>query len=187
MTDLFEHNTPWNESFIIESLGAHKYYTANCYHYHRRLNRDRRSIEFRIIENEGCTDPYLIKNWIRLIIHFVERAKAAPVPGNYNPNDPWSGFCWLDPKDVMEFLGFLDHPLSKGMAQTRNWFIARLYNNISKKSSNNLPGLWSEVARKISREQLFDIIHELKLNEADMQHYLNPNNLELLYSNDYKF
>lgn len=189
MTDLFEHNTPWSEDTIIRSLGSNKYYTINCYHLYKKTHgNDRKSVEFRIIENEGCTDPYLIKNWIRLLVHFVEQAKHAPIPQKYNPNNPWSGFCWLDPQDVMEFLGFLDTPqLSKGMQQTRNWFLARLYNNISREGRNNLPGLWSEVARKIAREQMFEIMKKLGLQEADMKQYLKSTDPDLLYSNDYKF
>jgi hypothetical protein len=191
MTDLFEHNTTWDENIIIKKLGVQKYYTINCFHYYRIATPKggRKTIEVRIIEAEGCSDSFLIKNWIRLLIHFVERAKVAPIPGAYNPNDPMSGFCWLDPEDIMRFLGFIgDYQLSKGMEQTRNWFIARLYNHISRSDSlhDSLPGVWSNVARKIAREQLTSIIENLGLKVSDMEFYLNPQDPELLYSNEYK-
>ncbi|RDJ35354.1 MAG: hypothetical protein DWQ19_11100 [Crenarchaeota archaeon] len=187
MTDLFDVNTPWNSDQIIRALGNNKYYTANCYHYFKKSDSGRASIEFRIIENYGCVDPYLIKNWIRLIVHFVECARKASIPSEYMPHDPWSGFCWLDPEDVMRFLGFLDNnPLSKGMEQTRNWFLARLYNNISSKERVELPGLWSETARKIAREQLFGMMNVLGLDKNNIQGFLKPANRELLYSNEYK-
>jgi hypothetical protein len=188
MTDLFEHNTIWDEDLIIKKLGNQKYYTINCFHYHKGLTTSkpgRKTIEIRIGESEACSDPFLIKNWVRLLLHFVERAKAAEIPGVYNSNNSMSGFCWLDPDDVMKFLGFTEeNQLSKGMEQTRNWFIARLYNNISKDDS--LPGVWSNLARKIAREQLTSIIDNLGLNVSDMDSYLNPNNPELLYSGEYK-
>jgi hypothetical protein len=182
MTDLFEHNTVFDEDLIIKKLGMQKYYTINCYHYYKE---DRNTIEFRIVESDGCSDPFLIKNWIRLLIHFIECAKAAPIPSNYSPNDSASGFCWLDLEDVMKFLGFIgDASLSKGMEQTRNWFIARIYKNIS--NQPELPGIWSEVARKISKEQLVNVISNLKLSLSDMETYLKSEDVEFLYSDEYK-
>jgi hypothetical protein len=187
MTDLFEHNSLWDENDVIYKLGSRKYYTANCFHYLKTQKGEagRNTIEFRIAENEACLDPFLIKNWVRLLIHFVEQAKKADIPPLYNPNNPWSGFCWLDPEDVMQFLGFTDgQQLSLGMEQTRNWFLARLYRNVSK--TDLLPGIWSEVARRVAREQVEGIIRNLGLNKDDMQQHLLPSNPDLLYSSEYK-
>ena len=182
MSDLFEHDTPWNEEVIIRSLGSRKYYTCNCFHLYQE---SRRTIEFRIAESEACLNPFLIKNWVRLLVHFVEVAKMAPIPGTYNPNNPMTGFCWLDPEAVFNLLGFMNtEALSKGMVQTRNWFLGRLLNNISK--DENLPGVWSNVARKIARDQINEIVQKLNLNSEDLRGGLRPANPELLYSNEFK-
>lgn len=188
MMDLFDHDTVWNADAIIKKLGSHKYYTANCYHLNKLLtggNKGRRTIEFRIVENDGCADPYLIKNWLRLLVHFVEITRHLPIPMMYNPNDPWSGFCWMDPADVMQLLGFSgNYTLSKGMEQTRNWFVARLNNNISKDDS--LPGVWSSLARKIAREQIESIISNIGLSEEDLYKNLYPEDSNLIYADEYK-
>lgn len=188
MMDLFEHDSDWDPQQIIKKLGANKYYTVNCYHYLKQSSggKGRPTLEFRIIENAGCVDSYLIKNWIRLIVHFVEMAKIASMPNKYNPNDPWTGFCWLDPEDVMRFLGFSgDYGLSKGMEQTRNWFLGRLNNNISK--DDTLPGVWSEMARKISRQQISNIVDKIGLTDKDLSINLNPEDYDLIYSDEYKY
>ena len=124
LCDLFDHNTQYGPKDIVRSLGQQKYYTVNTYH----LCQNRRpTVEFRIVESEGCLDPYLVKNWIRLLIHFVEVAKRHQMPRPYVQGDKWSSLLWLDPEDVMGFLGFNGgYELSRGMEQTRNWFLARL-------------------------------------------------------------
>jgi len=182
MSDLFEHDSLWDEYDIIKKLGSRKYFTANCFHLHRGY---RNTIEFRIAESQACLNPFLIKNWIRLLMHFVDQAKQARVPQKYSPHDPWTGFCWLNPSEVMELLGFVPgQELSLGLQQTRNWFLARLHQNISK--TNLLPGIWSEAARAVAREQLYEIINNLGLKVEDMGEYLNPSNPDLIYSNEYK-
>ena len=57
-----------------------------------------------------------------------------PFPEAFKEGDPWSGFCWLDPQDVFKVLGFdpTEYELSPGLQQTRNWFMARLQQNMSK-------------------------------------------------------
>lgn len=181
LSDLFEHDTEVNSEEVIRRLGMMKYYTLNTFH-QCKGNRD--TIEFRIIESEGCTDAYLVKNWIRLLIHFVEMAKAQPRPRQYYPGDPWSSFLWLDPNQVMEFLGFINdgYELSKGMTQTRDWFLARLHKNTF---DTGLPGIWSNVARKVAKDQVDNIIKSLGFNDAAMKHCLQ--NPDALYSPAYKF
>lgn len=181
MSDLFEHNTPWDEGDIIRKLGKKKYYTANCLHY---ANGDRKSLEFRLAENAACVNPYFVKNWIRLVVHFVESAKLQYIPEPYLSSDPWTGFSWLDLKDVMKLLRFTsDYELSPGMKQTRDWFLARIHKNLIDPS---LPGIWSPTARSITQEQLVDVIDECGLDRNNMEEYLLPSNPDLIYSNEYK-
>ncbi len=116
---------------LIRKVGSVKYYSLNT---KQLCQNGRKTIEFRIVEGQGCKDPYLIKNWTRLILHFVEMASKRPFPEPYQFGNPWSGFCWLDPDDVFKVLGFdpAEFELSPGLEQTRNWFMARLQENMSK-------------------------------------------------------
>jgi hypothetical protein len=180
MTDLFEVNTHWDEDLIIKKLGTNKYLTMNCEHYYRDA---RKTIEIRITEAGACFDPFLIKNWVRLIIHFIECSKQAPIPSQYNSNDCWSGFCWLDLEDVFKFLGFMDDSeLSIGIKQTRDWFLARIYKNVV----SNLPGVWSEMARKITQDQALRLFTQLEIDINNIDELLIPSNPDLIYSNEYK-
>lgn len=125
MTNLFEHDQIYAPDNLIKKVGEIKYFSMNSKSIKDGL---RNTLEIRIIEGEGCKDPYLIKNWLRLILHFVERTSKMPMPKQYTPNDPWSSLLWLDTKDVMKVLGFGrgQYELSKGLTQTRNWMLARL-------------------------------------------------------------
>jgi hypothetical protein len=176
LSDIVSHDFDnWKE--LVMRLGKNKYYTINTYHL---CANHRKTIEFRIIEGEGCADPYLVKNWIRLLIHFVERALGYPSPGQYVAGDQWTGLCWLDPADVMKFLGFDGgYCLSKGMEQTRNWFVARLWANASK---TGLPGVWSDKARQIAISQIEEMFRRLELDSKS----LYPEDPEIIFSNEFK-
>jgi hypothetical protein len=116
---------------LIRKVGNVKYHSMNT---KQLLAGGRKTIEFRIIEGDGCKDPYLIKNWTRLIVHFVEMTCRKPFPEPYQEGNPMSGFCWLDPQDVFKVLGFdpTEYEISPGLQQTRNWFMARLQHYMSK-------------------------------------------------------
>ena len=133
LTNLIQHDTKLNFQELIKRVGNVKYYSLNTNQY---LKNGRKTLEFRIIEGEGVKDPYLIKNWTRLIIHFIEMARKRPMPGDYNEHDPFSSYVWLDPEDVFSFLGFSNNPhkyeLSPGLTQTRDWFLARMQKHMSK-------------------------------------------------------
>jgi hypothetical protein len=176
LSHLFQVDTEFTPSSLVRWMGETKYYTLNTYH----MNRGNRStMEWRIAEGEGCLDAFMMKNWIRLLIHFVERAKATPMPSRYRPSDPRSGLLWFDPLDVMEFMGFWN-PLSKGLEETRNWFVARLWNNLN----TSLPGIWS--AQSVARAQVEEIISRLGIGD-DLQTLLKPKDLEVaLYHTDYR-
>ena len=133
MTSLVQHNQKFAPGDLIKRVGNVKYYSLNTKQY---LGGHRKTLEFRIIEGEGCKDAYLIKNWTRLLVHFIEMTRNRPMPPDYVEGDPWTGFAWLDPEDVMRLLGFSNNPyeydLSPGLTQTRNWFLARLQKHMSK-------------------------------------------------------
>lgn len=184
MTNLFEYNVDYSLFEIIKKLGDNKYYSANCHHFHRG---DRKTLEFRIAENHACLDPFYIKNWIRLIVHFVERCKIHSSPFPCSAEDSWTGLSWLDLKDLMQFLGFTNnYELSKGMEQTRNWFMGRIANNLVQDfdSQEQVRGIWSEKGRAITKYQLFDLYDDFGLDFSE--DYLTPKNIEFLYSNEYK-
>jgi hypothetical protein len=178
MRDLFDTEIHLSAREIILRAGDVKYYTANSNQY-VRTNGKRKTLEFRIIEGNGCKDPYLIKNWLRLILHFVEMMSNTPLPYTAHPyveNDPWvSWVCILDTKDVLRLLGFHNDPysyeLSKGLTQTRNWMLARL-------SSHMTPDLDGGPRWKAYNE-LLEVMDKFEKDGVDLNQLL-----EQLYPSD---
>lgn len=151
LTDLFNVKSGLlSSASLISRLGQCKYYTINTFHYH---NRRRKTIEFRIMDGECCKDPWMTKNWIRLLLHFIQRSLAIGMPLNYEGNDAWSGYCWLDPFDVFKFLGFslYQYELSPALSQVRSWFVERLMQN---SKNSNFQGVFGDFARQISISQI---------------------------------
>lgn len=181
LTDLFEHNSNFSDREVINCLGTMKYYSLNTYH---KCRGNRNTIEFRIIESDGCTNPFLVKNWIKLLLHFVEVAAWSATPKSYKVDDPWSSFLWLDPDEVLYFLGFFheDYVLSKGMEQVRNWFLARLKKNIFDSDS---VGVWSPLSRSQAKDKLDKVIKSTGLSEKYFLNFLNEE--KNLYSRSYRF
>jgi len=141
--------------YLIRRLGACKYYTINTYHYH---NNKRKTIEFRIMDGECCLDPWTAKNYIRLILHFIDRSLQRGMPNDYYQGDAMSGYCWLDPKDVFEFLGFNDkNILSPATKQVYEWFLDRLHLNCNYTSMN---GIMGNNARRFAQMQIEDMCEE---------------------------
>lgn len=151
---------------LIRKLGLFKYYTINTYHY---FNAKRKTIEFRIMDSECCIDPYICKNWIRLLLLFIERSLSAGMPNPYEPGDRWSGYCWLDPRDVFEFLGLAGlHELSPGLMQVEDWFIDRLAENCEDGEDDGLLGV---KARRPSAMQIFDMVAKRGEERVDRSVY----------------
>jgi hypothetical protein len=181
MTNNLSHDEKYSPQEIINRVGDVKYYTMNA----KSLKKDsaRRTVEFRVIEGDGCKDAYLIKNWIRFLLHFIDRALAQPINPEYKRGDPWSHLCWLDPEDTMRFLGFSDNPkayeLSKGLQQTRDWFLARMMKFMS-----------NDPSRLIASKELQNILRRFKEagHEIRPEEHLTPKELSwALYDESCKF
>jgi hypothetical protein len=181
MTNLFEHNVSYTPKNLIDKVGEIKYFSMNSRAYR---NGERKTIEIRIIEGEGCKDPYLIKNWLRLILHFVEMTSKMPTPRPYTPGDPFSSLLWLDTKDVLSVLGFMpdQYELSKGLMQTRSWMLARLMKFMT--PDVNKGPRWK------AYEELKEVLHRLKQDgiEIDPTDHLSPKDLaDALYNDSLRF
>ena len=173
ISGFFEHDTELDSADIINQAGRMKYFTMNTFHLKRG---NRRTVEFRIADREACTNSYFLKNWVKLIVHFVECAIARGKPIGYRPHVSWSSLLWLDPVQVFQFLKF-DCELSAGMTQTRDWFLTRLQSNVE----CGLPGLFSPLGRSISAQQIDDL-----LSQCDPNLTLKSDHSDLVYSSIYK-
>jgi hypothetical protein len=76
--DLFEENSTLSMDQLIKKFGNSKYGSLNTYHL--KMGK-RQTIEFRIMEGDCCKNPYMAKNWLRLLVHFVEPHLQAAAPG----------------------------------------------------------------------------------------------------------
>ena len=201
MNNTFQHDGNYTDDDIVRRVGDVKYYSLNAHQY---VLGNRNTLEFRTMEGGGCKDAYLVKQWVRFIIHFVETAinSKRPLPYHDPKNEdekknltPWTGLCWLDPEHVLTFLGFNNVPmeipgvrpakeytLSNGMQQTRNWFIARLMKNMSHHKEGGL--------RSFAQQQLHNIVQRYKEGGVviDMKEHLTPQELleDKLFSENYK-
>jgi len=110
--------------YLVEKLGKSKYYTLNTFHYY---NNRRRTIEFRIMDNLCCLSPKSACCWVSLLDHFINRAISSGPPGPFAASDYFSSYCWLDPIDSFDFLGFSKgNDLCRRMNFVRSWLVHRL-------------------------------------------------------------
>jgi hypothetical protein len=164
---------------LIETLGETKYFSLNTFQMMKtkKAGGNRPTIEFRIGEAAGAKDAYMVKNWTRLLIHFVDCAASIPYPHPYskekNNDRIKNGLALLNPEDVFRILGFGTDPfefeLSNGLKQTRNWFIARLMKNIAPEQVGN--------PRVYAHKELQAIIARIEEDEGikfDYEKELNP-------------
>jgi hypothetical protein len=167
--DWFSEETCYTPDELIRVLGNQKYLTINTWHLSKGC---RQTLEFRIGENMICRDSYALKNWVRLVIHFVEMTKDRPAPPPYIPGNPWSSWLWLDPNEVFELLGFDGRcDLSPGLRQVRNWFIARLMVNQGAMKY----GIQSKAGRRFAHTQVLDMAHKYMQEEGLLlEKALNP-------------
>lgn len=191
LSNKFQLTTTLAAKQWIDEVGDVKYYSCNCNQMRKAIangNMDRKTIEFRIGDPGGCKDAFFIKNWVRLLIHFVEMCKMRPYPSLYEEGKPplTNNLVWLDPEDVMTVLGFSNNPhqyeLSNGLRQTRNWMLARLQKNMTTHEFNGYP-------RSVAYKQLQDILGRLKDEGEEINPtWLVPEDLtDALYSDQYKY
>lgn len=202
MNNTFQHDGTYTDQEIIRRVGDIKYYSFNTHAY---CQGSRKTIEFRVIEGGGCKDAYLIKQWVRFLMHFIDlTAKLGrPQPYHEAKDDkerveitPWTGLGWLDPQEVLTLLGFnnipmaipghrkaVDFTLSKGMQQTRNWFLARLFKFMSRHKPGGM--------RYYAYQQLNEIVERDKqiFGSFNSDEYLSPTELleERLFGDDTRF
>ncbi len=154
-SDLFQETSMVEPNDLIMRVSGVKYYSLNAYHFVKggmfsQDNQRKQTIEFRIAENDACLDPYYIKNWVRLLLHFVDVVKDKGLPQQYfSPKRPMCGLLWLDPIDVFKVLKF-DQPLSEGLNQTKQWFAKRIVDN---SLQEKMKGIWSVKGRIRSFEE----------------------------------
>jgi hypothetical protein len=142
-----------NYLILERLLGEQKYMTINTYH---KYHGNRQTIEFRIMGHEGCKSVEVARNWMVLVLHFVEQAKKHGLPRNHGNEQ---GLLWMEPRDVMELLGFTgDYELSEELSEARKWFVSWL-----KKNTGRGQGLWSMKARDYAHRQVNEIAEELRL------------------------
>jgi hypothetical protein len=165
MTNLFSTDTPLDPLLLINSISGAKYYSLNTYHFVKgggfsAHNNRKKTIEFRIGENSMCTDGEAVKNWIRLLLHFVEVAKDQPMPPCYEKGNPSTGLLWMEPDEVFRFLKF-NEPCSGGLQQVKKWFVNRILKN---GFDTDLPGVWSNKGRSFARKNFLKLLHSLDIN-----------------------
>lgn len=172
--EIVEHDSNFSFNDLIKRVGNVKYYSLNTNQY---VRGNRKTIEFRIGEGDGCKDAFFVKNWVRLILHFMEMARRLPLPGqlpeNYDPTkagpeDQWLSYLWLDPKDVFKVLGFNgDYDLSPGLQQTRDWLLARIKKNISKEPAREYAHKeLCEIMSGLGKEITHDCLHPSDMEKA---------------------
>jgi hypothetical protein len=176
LTDIFDNIEDGflSDSQLLSKVGHCKYYTLNTFHCQKN---NRRTIEFRIMENECSLDPWMVKNWVRLVLHFVERAAVRGMPVEYKQGDAWSGYCWLDPLDVFAFLGFSgEQELSPGFQQVRRWFVSRLKKNAG---NTGLSGVMSDLGRSIALAEIDQLYNQFGPEEVVGEEELYGNNFKI--------
>jgi hypothetical protein len=134
--------------YFVNRIGSSKYYTLNTFHYY---NKRRKTIEFRIMDNLCCLDPESARGWILLLHLFIESSILKGPPQKYNPDDSFSGYCWLNPFEGFSFLGFETNSHSLDNKFVRDWFLYRLlkYGNDYLKY-----GVFSSSCRKKSYKEI---------------------------------
>lgn len=166
MTDLVDTGFLINCDNILSTVSCAKYYSLNAYHFMKgggfnKHNDRKKTIEFRIGENAMCLDGFAVKNWVRLLLHFVEVTKSMPLPKKYSKGDHWTGLLWLDPSDVFKILQF-DKPCSDGLLQVKKWFAKRIFEN---GFNTGLEGVWSNNGRENSRKDFLNLLHKIDIND----------------------
>lgn len=138
--------------YFLNRIGRSKYFTLNMYHY---FHERRKSIEFRIMDNKCCVSSKDCYYYIFFLHHFIYQAVVTQKPKPYKKDFPFTGFCWLDPKDVFSFLGFDKKELPEYIISLRKWVLQRLKQNIEDCSVN---GIFSKKFRNQSIKETYSLL-----------------------------
>lgn len=155
LTDAVSHKGGITPEGLVRLLGQNKYWTANSFHL---IQGNRSTLEFRVMDGGACLNAYDCRNWVMLVLHFVERALGRGWPEPYREDDPFSSFLWLDPRGVLRFLGF-DGPVCPVLARVRDWLLGRWA--VPREA---LGGAWDAAARAGARRE----VRELLTNQKEM-------------------
>ena len=118
----------YNPSFLVSNLGQHKYFSMNTYH---MVNRKRNTIEFRIMDESSCLNYFDSKNYILLLLHFIDCCLKKGMPKKYDATNSFTGYAWLDADEFIQFLKLDDDSnLSEGLKEVKFWLYIRLQQNI---------------------------------------------------------
>lgn len=170
-SNLFTTNSSMEIVNILNNLGKSKYYSINAYHYFSSLmttssitKSEKKTIEFRLMGNEGCVNPIVAGRWIKLLAYFLEVARnIVVVEEGYVRNQNPSNYSWYDLDEFMQQMKFYDN-LSEEMIKIRNWFLARMYVNIGREDK---PFLWCGPMREKARKDLDEVINKLGLKNVE--------------------
>ena len=69
--------------------------------------------------------------------------------------------------------------MSKGLEQTRAWFLANLFTNLQ----CDFEGVWGQRGRAVSKRQVDELVGNLGV---DVGQHLSPSDSETLYSETYR-
>ena len=105
----------------------------------------RKTVEFRVAE--GTSDPEVVKNWVRFLLYFVERAKSWPEPENVN---------WLTLMDALKLLDFYNDPadgtfriLSPALTETKKWTLERIKKNAGYRDADEVKRVVKQMLREL--------------------------------------
>lgn len=151
VTDFIHHNATCSSQQLVSIFGNNKYWTLS--YPTAKGNVNRKTLEFRILDNTACLNPEDIFNWLQLVIHFVEVTKDNNSDKKYTKNNVFSGFSWLDPDDVFTFLKLYS---CEYMVDVGKWFLNRIKNNINdNKFKVGKPSwMWQGGLRSLAERQL---------------------------------
>ncbi len=171
MSDLFEEDYLIHPVSLLERISTVKYFTLNAYHFMKGggflpKNSRKKTIEYRIGENDMCLNGYDVKNWVRFLIHFVEMTKDIGLPKEYVVGDSSTGLLWMDIEPMFKLLGF-DQAISPGLNQVKQWFLYRIQKH---GYNSHLDGMWSNKGREYARTDFITYLANHNLDVFDGQY-----------------
>lgn len=135
---------------IFELLGSYKYFAINLFHYKKGK---RKTIEFRIMGNKACLDPWEAQLWCRLLLCFVHRVKEK----NFDAFDNQSLY-YTKAKETLQFLNLQEFSYNQELVM---WIIEKLSHLVDNKTlfdkSFSKRYIWEEIISN-SQEDLANAV-----------------------------